>query len=73
MTIRDPLGNTVSGVAPPAARTAWTSLPNRMLLLICLMYLIFYVDRVNISTAAPLIKRDLGLSNTELGLSLIHI
>ena len=31
------------------------------------MYLIFYVDRVNISTAAPLIKRDLGLSNTELG------
>ena len=67
MTIRDPLGNTVSGVAPPAVRTTWTSLPNRMLLLICLMYLIFYVDRVNISTAAPLIKRDLGLSNTELG------
>jgi MFS family permease len=32
------------------------------------MYLILYVDRVNISTAAPLIKADLGLSNTELGL-----
>jgi sugar phosphate permease len=31
------------------------------------MYLILYVDRVNISTAAPLIKAELGLSNTELG------
>src|SRR5437660_12846163 len=28
-----------------------------------------YVDRVNISTAAPLIKADLKLSNTELGLA----
>jgi MFS family permease len=42
---------------------------NWILLLLCLMYLILYVDRVNISTAAPLIKSDLGLSNTELGLA----
>jgi MFS family permease len=41
---------------------------NRVLLIICLMYLILYVDRVNISTAAPLIKAELGLNNTELGL-----
>jgi MFS family permease len=40
-----------------------------VLLLLCLMYLILYVDRVNISTAAPLIKTDLGLSNTDLGLA----
>jgi MFS family permease len=40
---------------------------NQVLLLLCLMYLILYVDRVNISTAAPLIKAELGLSNTELG------
>jgi len=40
---------------------------NQILLLLCLMYLILYVDRVNISTAAPLIKAELGLSNTELG------
>jgi len=33
------------------------------------MYLILYVDRVNISTAAPLIQDDLGLSNTDLGLA----
>jgi MFS family permease len=41
---------------------------NRVLLILCLMYLILYVDRVNISTAAPLIKAELDLSNTELGL-----
>src|SRR2546427_4690771 len=36
--------------------------------LLCLMYLITYVDRVNISTAADAIRRELGLSNTELGI-----
>ena len=40
-----------------------------VLLIICLMYFILYVDRVNISTAAPLIQKDLGLSATELGLA----
>jgi sugar phosphate permease len=38
--------------------------------LLCLMYLITYVDRVNIATAAPEIRRELGLSNTQLGLVL---
>ena len=42
---------------------------NRILLLLCLMYMILYVDRVNTSTAAPFIKADLGLSNTALGLA----
>ena len=32
------------------------------------MYFILFVDRVNISTAAPLIAADLKLGNTELGL-----
>ncbi|MBV8771686.1 MAG: MFS transporter, partial [Deltaproteobacteria bacterium] len=44
------------------------SVANQVLFLLCLMYMIFYIDRVNISTAAPLIKADLGLSNTQLGL-----
>src|SRR5450631_2415543 len=44
------------------------SVSNTVLLIICMMYLILYVDRVNISTAAPLIKADLNLNNTELGL-----
>jgi MFS family permease len=42
---------------------------NRILFLLCLMYMILYVDRVNISTAAPFIKANLGLSNTQLGLA----
>ena len=37
--------------------------------LLCVMYFILYVDRVNISTAAPLIQSDLRLSNAELGLA----
>src|SRR5258708_12390500 len=47
----------------------WLSVSNMVLTIICLMYLILYVDRVNISTAAPLIKADLNLSNTQLGLA----
>jgi MFS family permease len=39
-----------------------------VLVLLSLMYFITYVDRVNISTAAPAIKGEFGLSNTELGL-----
>ena len=34
------------------------------------MYLITYVDRVNIATAATSIQKELGLSNTRLGLAL---
>jgi MFS family permease len=40
---------------------------NCVLLLICLLYLIQYSDRVNIATAAGAISHDLHLSNTELG------
>ena len=36
--------------------------------LLCLMYLITYVDRVNIATAAGDIRRELNLSNKQLGL-----
>ena len=37
--------------------------------LVCVMYFITYVDRVNISTAASEIQSELRLSNTELGLA----
>lgn len=40
-----------------------------VLTVICLMYFIFYVDRVNLSTAAPIMQKDLGLTATELGLA----
>ncbi|GHH98918.1 MFS transporter [Neobacillus kokaensis] len=40
---------------------------NKVLFLLCAMYFITYIDRVNIATAAPFIKEDLGLSTTEMG------
>lgn len=39
----------------------------RVLLLLCAMYLITYVDRVNVSTAASQFGAELGLSNTQIG------
>lgn len=44
------------------------SASSNVLLLLCAMYFITYVDRVNVSTAASAFKADLGLSNTQLGL-----
>jgi len=43
--------------------------PLFVLSLLCALYLIMFVNRVNIATVAPLIKADLGLSNTQLGLA----
>ena len=40
-----------------------------VLAMLCAMYFITYVDRVNIGTAASGIQHDLHLSNTELGLA----
>ncbi|ACB97082.1 MFS transporter [Beijerinckia indica] len=38
-----------------------------VLALLCVMYFLTYVDRVNIGTAASGIQRDLGLTNIQLG------
>src|SRR5690349_1825395 len=38
--------------------------------LLCAFYALSYIDRVNISTAAPFIKGELGLTDTQLGLVL---
>src|SRR4051794_5634518 len=39
-----------------------------MLFVVCLMYFVAYVDRVNIAVAGPLMRRDLGLTPIQLGL-----
>lgn len=41
--------------------------PAGVLAILCALYLILFVDRVAISTAAPLMARDLGLTNTQMG------
>ena len=43
------------------------STPGVVLALLCALYLILFVDRVNLSTVAPLMKAELGFSNTQLG------
>ena len=41
---------------------------NVVLLLLCAMYFITYLDRVNVSTAAAGFSKDFGLSKTQIGL-----
>jgi MFS family permease len=43
--------------------------PAVVLALLCAMYFLFFVDRVSLGTAAPLMKADLNISNTQLGLA----
>src|SRR5215471_1492183 len=54
------------------AVASWRSkalLPTTIVLtLLCLMYGITYVDRVNVSTAASVFRKELGLNNTQVGL-----
>lgn len=38
-----------------------------ILFVLCLMYFVAYVDRVNISVAGPTMRQELGLTPTELG------
>ncbi|KAB7705625.1 MFS transporter [Bacillus aerolatus] len=46
------------------------SVSNKVLLILCFMYFITYIDRVNISIAAPFMQDDLKLSATQMGLIL---
>src|SRR5205807_10155214 len=62
---RDPPGGPAAIALVPVKRLRPTGI---VLGLLCLMYLITYVDRVNLGTAAGEIRRELTLSNTQLGL-----
>jgi len=53
------LASTMPIRPPSATRT--------VLALLCLMYFVTYVDRVNVSTAAGTLQQEFGLSNTQLG------
>jgi sugar phosphate permease len=60
--------------AQPVAQSAAKAAPARasrgrwyVLLLISVMYLITYLDRVNISTAAPLISKEFGFDKITMG------
>src|SRR5580704_13010715 len=56
--------------APPVrGRGFGLSVPNQVLAVLCPMYLVLYIDRVNIATLAPTITADLRLTNTQFGLA----
>lgn len=40
---------------------------NTVLLLLCLMYLLTYIDRVNVSTSSNVFEKELNLNKTEVG------
>jgi MFS family permease len=50
-------------------RLTWLRPSSQVLCVLCLMYLVLYVDRVNIATLAPNISADMHLSHTEFGLA----
>ena len=45
------------------------SRPNAVLIFLCVLYLLLYMDRVNLSVAAGAIKTEFHLSSTQLGLA----
>jgi MFS family permease len=60
---------TVQTSSEKRAQIWLVSAPRTVLGLLCLMYLILFINRVSISTAAPLMRIDLGLTNGQLGLA----
>src|SRR5215475_14247673 len=51
------------------SRRPFLSPPGVVLALLCAMYFLMFVNRTNIAIASPLMRADLDLSNTELGLA----
>ena len=51
-----------------AVRRSPLRIRHLILFVLCLMYFVAYVDRVNISMAGPAMRKDLGLTPIELGL-----
>ena len=52
-------------VALQSVRLPFTRVTNQVLFLLCAMYFITYVDRVNVSTAAEAFGLEFGLSKTQ--------
>jgi MFS family permease len=52
-----------------AGRSVSTRGTTTFLAVLCFMYLVLYIDRVNIATLAPRMMADLSLNNTQFGLA----
>ncbi len=51
---------------PSMLRRVFSS-TNLVLLMVCLMYGLTYIDRINVNTAGPVLQKELHLSTVELG------
>ena len=63
---------TSSKLSPPASaeqfHASLFSASTIVLFLICVMYALTYIDRINVSTASGVFQKELHLSNTQVGL-----
>jgi MFS family permease len=57
-----------SGARAAGVRSGFPFATTIVLVLLCLMYGITYIDRVNVSTASLVFKQDLHLTNAQVGL-----
>jgi MFS family permease len=53
--------------SPAPARPGIFSASNIVLFLVCLMYGLTYIDRINVNTAGPVLQKDLHLDASQLG------
>src|ERR1700722_18776122 len=53
--------------SPRPTRPSLFSASNTVLFLLCLMYLLTYIDRVNVSTASNIFEKELHLDKTQVG------
>src|SRR3954451_24357003 len=57
-----------TAVTPDVVRKPAIPATRVVLILLCFMYLINYIVRVNVSTASAVFQPELGLTNTQVGL-----
>jgi sugar phosphate permease len=60
-----PYTPSASNLALP--RKSIFSASNMVLFMVCLMYALTYIDRINVNTAGPVFQKDLHLSTSQLG------
>jgi len=57
----------VVSIAPISPFKRIFSSTNMVLLMVCLMYALTYIDRINVNTSGPVFQKELHLSSSQLG------
>src|SRR5467141_169208 len=57
----------MQATSPRPTKPSLFSASNTVLFLLCLMYLLTYIDRVNVSTASNIFEKELHLDKTQVG------